>query len=247
MTAPLGYVPDWPIPDNVAAFVTYRSGGYSEGPYHSNNLAGHIGDDPVAVARNREQVCQHLDIGRPYWLTQVHGVAVVTVDDTHDEPRADASTSDQRGQICAVLTADCLPLLICDRRGLQVGAVHCGWRGLAGGIIDRALASFSAKPGDLLAYLGPAISGAHYEVGEEVRHALANTPATRGVAVSRNVVGKPGHYLLDLYAVARAQLASAGVTAIHGGERCTFLEAEAFFSYRRDGITGRMASLIWLK
>lgn len=247
MTAPLGYVPEWPAPANIGAFVTYRSGGHSEEPYRSNNLGTHVGDDPRAVARNRKQLKRQLGINEPCWLEQVHGTRVVEVGDSSGIPLADASVSGRQGRVCAVLTADCLPLLICDRFGRQVAAVHGGWRGLAHGIIHRALAAFSAKPQELLVYLGPAISERHYEVGDEVQQALASTlPVERGT-FSRPAKNKPGHCLLDLYAVARAQLSAAGVNQIYGGDRCTFAEPDAFFSYRREGTTGRMASLIWLK
>lgn len=247
MSSPLGYIPEWPLPANVGAFVSYRSGGRSEGPYCSNNLGTHVGDDSAAVAFNRDQLNQHLGIKRPYWLEQVHGTRVVKVAEADHRPQADASIGDRPGEVCAVLTADCLPLLICDRYGYQVAAVHCGWRGLADGIIARALAAFSVQAQDILTYMGPAISSRHYEVGEEVRDALASTVAVQSDSFSHAVSGKPGHYLLDLYAVARAQLTEAGVHQIFGGGRCSFAEADAFFSYRRDGVTGRMASLIWLK
>ncbi|MEX1033044.1 MAG: peptidoglycan editing factor PgeF [Cellvibrionaceae bacterium] len=255
MTYPeAGFAPAWPAPANVGAFITYRRGGYSPEPYRSNNLGTHVGDDPEAVDRNRQQLSQQLGIAPPCWLEQVHGTDIAeaghftTHSTTHSTtpPAVDGSFSHRPGMVCAVLTADCLPLLLCDRFGGQVAAVHCGWRGLAGGIIDRILAAFDREAPDLLAYLGPAISQRHYEVGRDVQAALSAS-VSLSPKFSQAVTNKPGHFMVDLVAVARAQLRERGVTQIYGGERCTFAEADAFYSYRRDGVTGRMASLIWLK
>lgn len=243
----IGFQPSWPAPAKVGAFITCRGGGFSREPYASNNLGLHVGDDPEAVMRNREQLVRRLGIQRPFWLEQVHGTEIVEVGDRQPVPRADASISHRPGSVCAVLTADCLPLLLCDRAGRQVAAVHCGWRGLANGIVAKSVDRFSAPPQDLMAYLGPAISGRHYEVGEEVREALARTVPESNPKFSHAVAGKPGHYLADLYAAARTQLQVLGCSEIYGGDRCTYAEAKSFFSYRRDGVTGRMVSLIWLK
>lgn len=246
MSESCGYIPEWPAPATVRAFVTYRTGGCSEDPYASNNLATHVGDDPQSVAANRRWLNAELSIAEPCWLEQVHGIKLVDAAAASGTQVADGSYSGRSGPVCAVMTADCLPLLLCDSAGSQVAAVHCGWRGLAAGIISRSLAAFSASPSDLLAYLGPAISGDHYEVGAEVRQALAVSLGGQHADFSRAVVGKPGHFLVDLYALARAQLQAAGLEKIYGGDRCTFAEPDRFFSYRRDGVTGRMASLIWL-
>jgi polyphenol oxidase len=249
VTTSLGYVPPWPAPASVGSFVTYRNGGYSQSSYRSLNLGTHVGDNPDSVARNRARLNRHLGIDQPCWLEQVHGNTVVTAGDNSLEcqpPCADASISDRSGRVSVVLTADCLPLLLCDRFGRQVAAVHCGWRGLVKGIIDRSLTAFTSQPEDLLAYLGPAISALHYEVDETVRNALAATVPV-DYSFSHPVGKKSGHYHVNLYAVARAQLTTLGVNNIYGGDRCTFTEADNFFSYRRDGTTGRMASLVWLK
>lgn len=244
MTELLGFQPDWPAPPGVRSFISYRSGGLSQGPYASNNLGHHVGDDPDAVRENRERLRRHLGIDEPVWLNQVHGTRIVRAEAVGHLPEADGSTTQERGRVCAVLSADCLPVLLCDSAGTQVAAVHCGWRGLAEGILAQAIAEFASPASELLAYLGPAIGPRRYEVGAEVRDALARSVDYD--AFSKPVADKPNHFLVDLYAVARAQLHSAGLTAIYGGGRCTFDEEEHFFSYRRDGVTGRMASLIWL-
>jgi YfiH family protein len=247
MSGSLGFIPAWPAPPNVGSFVTCRRGGCSRGPYQSNNLGTHVGDDPQSVAENRRRLSAELSVAEPCWLEQVHGIELVNAAAASGTPVADGSFSRRAGAVCAVMTADCLPLLLCDSAGSQVAAVHCGWRGLAAGIIPRALAKFSAAPPQLLAYLGPAISGDHYEVGAEVRDQLAASLGNRQADFSRAVADKPGHFLVDLYAVARAQLKAAGLDHIHGGDRCTFAETDSFFSFRRDGVTGRMAGLVWLK
>ncbi|MGQ9425499.1 peptidoglycan editing factor PgeF [Gilvimarinus sp. F26214L] len=239
-----GFRPDWPAPSSVQAFISYRNGGCSEAPYASNNLGDHVGDQPARVEANRSALCAGLGISRPCWLQQVHGTAVVEAGDGLSVPEADASISRTPGRACVVLTADCLPLLLCDTQGRQVAAVHCGWRGLADGIIARTLEGFS-ESSDVLAFLGPAISARHYEVGPEVRDALTDSTPANPKLFSRPSE-RSGHFMLDLYAVARAQLQALGVVQVYGGDRCTFDEPQRFYSYRRDGTTGRMASLIWL-
>lgn len=252
-------IPQWPAPANVKSLLTSRAGGVSQAPYQSFNLANHVGDSSSAVTANR-QVLQD-KIGLPVnWVKQVHGCDIATLSDivqltSHRDSNlvCDGITSRKPGIVCAVLTADCLPLLICDRNGDQVAAVHAGWRGLAGGIISAAVNAFTAPPADLLVYLGPAISCSHFEVGPEVLAAftlaqakldyaepatLAFTPITeRGIHTKK--------YLADLYRLARAELNGLGITQVFGGHYCTYAENDRFFSYRRDGITGRMASLIW--
>lgn len=239
-----GFQPDWPAPAGVRSFITCRQGGHSRMPYESNNLGAHVGDDVARVQANREQLYEHLGIGEPCWLNQVHGNRMVQAVAHNSQSAADGSTTQERGQVCVVLSADCLPVLLCDAAGTQVAAVHCGWRGLAQGILNQAVAAFASGPAELLAYLGPAIGPQHYEVGIEVYKALRESCGID--SFGQAVTDKPGHYMVDLYAVARQQLQSAGLHSIHGGERCTFDEADHFFSYRRDGVTGRMASLIWL-
>jgi YfiH family protein len=237
-------VPDWPVPARVRAVTTTRAGGISLGPYASLNLADHVGDDPAAVAANRERLAAAAGLpAEPVWLQQVHGNTVVDIDRTASGPTADAACSHQPGQVCAVLTADCLPVLLCDRGGDHVAAVHAGWRGLAAGVIEQTVAALQAPVGEQLAWLGPAISAAVYIVGDEVREAfIARDP--RAAAAFQAAPNDAWH--ADLYLLARQRLTACGVAAVYGGGRCTFREAQSFYSYRRDGTTGRMATLIWL-
>lgn len=234
--------PDWPAPPNVRALVTTRHGGVSRGPYSSMNLGTHVGDDPEAVAANRAILRQRLP-AEPRWLDQVHGIDVAVGEAVRGVPQADASVARTPGVVLAVMTADCLPVLLCDRAGSMVGIAHAGWRGLVGGVIEATLAAMQAEPGDVLAWLGPAIGPASFEVGGEVRDAAvaAQTAATRAFAPCA-----PGKWLADLYALARLRLERAGVRSTSGGNFCTVHDAERFYSFRRDRTTGRMASLIWL-
>lgn len=235
-------MPDWPAPANVRALTTLRTGGVSRGPYAGFNLAGHVGDEPGAVAENRARLHRAAGLpDEPRWLVQVHGTAVVDAATAHAGTEADAAFAVTPGVVCAVLTADCLPVLLCDRAGTRVAAVHAGWRGLADGVIEASVGALGGE--GLLAWLGPAIGPAAFEVGDEVRarfldHDPGAADAFRGT--------ERGRWLADLYQLARRRLASAGVTAIHGGGRCTYREAGAFYSYRRDGTTGRMATMVWL-
>lgn len=244
----LGFQPEWPAPARVGSFITYRQPGHSQGVYAQNNLASHVGDASAAVAANRDDLIQYLTLPQqPLWLRQVHGTRVVDAAEVNAPPiEADGAFCTAPGTICAVLTADCLPILLCDSKGTQVAAVHGGWRGLAKGIISAALQHFKGPRTDLLAYLGPAISASVYEVGEEVVAAFANLPGNIASCAQANSQ-RPGHYFLDLYAVAWLQLQDCGINAIYGGNRCSYREKSYFYSYRRDGQTGRMASLIWLK
>lgn len=235
--------PDWPAPANVRAAVTTRRGGVSVGPYASLNLAAHVGDAPAAVAANRALLRELLALpAEPAWLNQVHGTAVADAAGG-GECDADASVASRRGAVCAVLTADCLPLLLCDRTGSRVAAVHAGWRGLLGGVIEAALAQLGGDAGQLLAWLGPAIGPDAFEVGDEVRDAFIAVDSAAAAAFRPSPAGR---WLADLYALARLRLGHCGVTAVYGGGLCTFHDADRFYSYRRDGVTGRMASLIWL-
>ena len=239
--------PDWPAPPGVRALATTRAGGYSSGPWAGLNLGDHVGDDPTAVAANRALLRKALALpAAPCWLRQVHGTRIVTAAAAASQLlEADALITHVPGQVCAILTADCLPVLLCDAAGHHIAAVHAGWRGLAAGILEHAVTALhAAGAGPLLAWLGPAISGPAYEVGPEVRDAfLATHPATRNAFTP----GRPGHWHLDLYAAARQRLTAAGLTTIHGGTRCTLGEPAAFYSHRRDRITGRQATLIWLQ
>jgi YfiH family protein len=235
--------PDWPAPSNVKALVTTRHGGCSIAPYESLNLADHVGDDAACVARNRALLAREGRLpDKPFWLSQVHGSSVVSARDASPGCQADAVYSDHPGIVCAVLTADCLPLLISDRQGKEVCAVHAGWRGLAAGVVENALARFRSPPKELLVWLGPAIGPAAFEVGDEVRERFLSH---RRDAAECFTSTRPGHWLADIYGLARLRLNDAGVAFVGGGEYCTFNQEDLFFSYRRDGTTGRMAAMIW--
>ena len=233
--------PDWPAPPGVRAATTTRLGGCSEPPYDSLNLGDHVGDDAQAVAANRARLRAALRLpGEPLWLRQVHGDWVC-------EAAAGACEGDARivrgaGQVAVVLTADCLPVLFTSRDGAELAAAHAGWRGLAAGVLERTVAAFTAEPGALMAWLGPAIGPRAFEVGDEVRDAFLAHEA-RAAEAFRPV--REGHWLCDLYRLARQRLETAGVDAIYGGGLCTYSDPARFYSHRRDGRTGRMASLIW--
>lgn len=236
----------------MRTYISTRSGGVSLPPYASNNLGLHVGDDPAHVAANRARLVLDLGLGSsPQWLEQIHGVKVVNAKGDGVVRTADGSYSNQRGQACLVMTADCLPILVCDKRGTQVAALHCGWRSLAKGICARAVQKFSAKPDDLIAYLGPAISQAFFEVGVDVLEAFfksaRNTQHADAIAQAFTSAQRPLHFYADIYTLARAELNALGVTAIYGGDYCTYADEARFYSYRRDKTTGRMASLVWLE
>ena len=234
---------DWPAPDGVVAGCTTRQGGHSNGDYSSQNLGGHVGDRAESVARNRTALSDFLQLpGEPCWLEQVHGAAVVTAGRS-DTPKADASVAVDN-QVSVVMTADCLPVLLCSLDSDCVAAAHGGWRGLAAGILFRTVAEMPAKPQRLIAWLGPAISQNAFEVGSEVRQAFVDQYADAARCFRKNEAGR---WQADLYGIARLQLAMAGVSAVFGGDFCTATDEERFFSYRRDGNCGRMASLICLK
>jgi YfiH family protein len=236
--------PDWPAPPGVMAASTTRGGGVSTGPWASLNLGAHVGDDPRCVAGNRARLAEALRLpGDPVWLNQVHGAVVATLRGGEANIDADAAFTRDAGVVCTVMTADCLPVLFADCRGGAVAAAHAGWRGLAAGVLEASLACFD-DPSRVLAWLGPAIGPAAFEVGDEVRAAfVARDAATQGAFRPHG----PGRWLADIYQLARQRLARAGLSRVYGGGRCTFSEKARFFSYRRDGITGRMASLIWIE
>lgn len=236
-------VPDWPAPQNVRAFITTREGGVSQPPFASLNLGDHVGDDPAAVAQNRALV-RELTPAEPLWLKQVHGTRVVDLATAQPGAEADACVAHAAGQVCVVMTADCLPALFCDRSGTVVAAAHAGWRGLLDGVLEAAVAGMHVPGSEILAYLGPAIGAEKFEVGDEVRAAfVAYDPA----AAEGFIAARPGKWLADIYLLARQRLAKVGVQAVYGGTDCTVTDAQRFYSYRRDGQTGRMAALVWLE
>ncbi|MGI1678794.1 MAG: peptidoglycan editing factor PgeF [Cellvibrionaceae bacterium] len=277
----IGFEPEWQtddrrLPANVKAFVTYRAGGCSAPPFDSNNLALHVGDDGKNVEKNRETLSSRLKLSAPIaWLTQIHSDRIITesnffaeIDDRNHPMEADGVVSCSSKLVCAVMTADCLPVLFCNKQGTQVAAIHAGWRGLANGILKKSVSAFNNNSADeLMVFLGPAITQNCYEVGEEVVSALELTVSLRRENFARLSVPvlkdsflnqaenqeqkssriKMKKYHLDMYAVAKAQLSEVGVLNISGGDRCSFSEKNNFYSYRRDGQTGRMASLIWLE
>lgn len=238
--------PDWPAPKNIRAFCTTRAGGVSRPPYESLNLAAHVGDQPHLVQQNRQILGEVLQLPAwPVWLDQRHTRNVVCLDDVSGNAMptgaADAAFSTSARRVCVVLTADCLPLLVCDESGRHVAAIHAGWRGLAAGIIEATIeAMVCDRP--LIAWMGPAIGPNAYEIDEAVRRQLL---AGDSQAQDAFIATRPGHWNADLYTLARRRLKLCGVNDVFGGNFCTYGDSEKFYSYRRDGECGRMASLIW--
>ena len=241
---------DWPLPEAVGAAITLRTGGVSHGPFESNNMALHVNDNEPTVEQNRQRLQSDLGLKQqPLWLDQCHGTEIVLVEESFGIPRADASQTRQAHRACVVMTADCLPVLFCNRQGTQVAAAHAGWRGLCNGILRKTVAQFDG-PESVIAYLGPAIGPKVFEVGAEVLSSFVTNAQDATQVASIQSAFTPlqsGQFLANLYALARAELASCGVKAIYGGEFCTFSEPERFYSYRRSAKTGRNAALIWLK
>jgi YfiH family protein len=248
-------VPDWTVPANVHALSTTRCGGFSLPPYDGGNGGGgmnlglHVGDDPDHVLQNRARLQERLGPGvAPTWLEQVHGADVVVASRRPSTvPRADASIAAEAGAVCAILTADCLPVLFCDSGGTVVGAAHGGWRGLVAGVLANTVEAMRKQGAqDIQAWLGPAIGPTRFEVGEEVVRAFEELSPSLAAAFAP-VPSKPGKYLADIYRLARLQLSALGIDRVSGGGFCTVDDSRRFYSYRRDGVTGRMASLIWLR
>lgn len=245
-------IPEWPAPDGVRAFSTLRSGGFSAAPYHGDasgerglNFGLHVGDDPDRVLENRALLRDRLP-SEPVWLNQVHGVTVVDAAVCSGVPDADASFTCEKGIVCVVMTADCLPVLLCTADGKAVAAAHAGWRGLAAGVLENTVAALRRNSSaEIMAWLGPAIGRDAFEVGEDVREAFIRKDSLLETAF-RAYPGREGKYLADIYELARRTLEMAGVTGVFGGGFCTVSEAERFYSYRRDGVTGRMATGIWM-
>ena len=245
-------IPEWPAPEGVRAFSTLRSGGFSVEPYHGDtsgrgglNLGLHVGDDPEKVLKNRALLREWLP-SEPVWLDQVHGSRVVEAEKTAGVPAADAAFTFRKNVVCVVMTADCLPVLLCTRDGSAVAAVHAGWRGLAGNVLENAVDILRKKNGSgMMAWLGPAIGPAAFEVGEEVRDVFARRNE-RMVAAFTPKKGEKRKYLADIYELARVTLENTGVSDVYGGNFCTVTDSERFYSYRRDKVTGRMATGIWI-
>ena len=241
----IGWItPDWPVPSHVRVLSTLRAGGVSAGPYASLNLAAHVGDGAAAVATNRLLLREaaHLP-AEPWWLEQVHGTDVVRHEGANAPARADAAVAFQPGRVCVVMTADCLPVVFADRRGTRVATAHAGWRGLAAGVLEATIAALDTPAAELHAWIGPAISQAAFEVGAEVRAAfMARLPGSEQCFLAN----ERGRFQADLYGLARRVLQAAGVSSVHGGGWCTYDDATRFFSFRRDGVTGRQATLAWL-
>lgn len=235
--------PEWDAPAGVRAIVTTRGGGVSAAPYASLNLAMHVGDDPARVTANRRGVYEALDLpAEPAWLEQVHGTDVVSLP-CADSPTGDAAVASAPGLVCAVLVADCLPIFLATRAGDRVAIAHAGWRGLAAGVVESAIAGMGSDPGNLVAWLGPSIGPAAFEVGPEVRTNFVS----RDAGAARDFrPGRDGRYFADLPSLARRRLAGAGVRSIQASGLCTHADAARFYSYRRDGVTGRMAALCWI-
>jgi YfiH family protein len=242
-------LPDWPnLPAQFGAGMTLRTGGVSLAPYDGFNLGAHVGDQIEHVMQNRTMLAKALP-NEPEWLTQVHSATVLNLDEKQHNLVADACITTQANVVCAVLTADCLPVLFCDAKNGVVGAAHAGWRGLAEGVLENTIAamqSAGANPAQIVVWLGPAIGPSKFEIGAEVRARFVEEDASAAVAFmpSTSIAGK---FYADIYQLARMRLQNVGVHHISGGEFCTFSEPEKFYSYRRDGVTGRMASLIWIK
>jgi purine-nucleoside/S-methyl-5'-thioadenosine phosphorylase / adenosine deaminase len=246
---PFWFEPDWPAPKGVRVLSSRRShlgadgGGASRAPYAGFNLGDHVGDDPLAVAENRRLLRREARLpAEPAWLTQVHGISVADLDAVGRYGSADAAITAQVGKVCAILTADCLPIVFATDSGDRVAAAHAGWRGLAAGVIGATVSALGAPPERLIAWLGPAIGPGHFEVGEEVREAMLKADPGASEAFK---LGMRGRFMADLSLLARRQLKNLGVERVFGGAECTYAHPERYFSHRRDGVTGRQATLIW--
>jgi len=238
-------IPDWPAPENIRAYVSTRKGGHSQTPFDEFNLGNHVDDNPEVVKNNRLLLNTALSLpGDPVWLEQIHTTNVVNAAKAEAPVHADASYSSQKNTVCVVMTADCLPVFFCSKDGSEVAIAHAGWRGLVAGVLEATVEKLDSPAEELIAWLGPAIGPEAFEVGEEVRAAFMHQNTETKNTFSKN---KNGKWLADIYSLARIRLEQAGVQNISGGDFCTYKNAEQFYSYRRDGQTGRMASLIWIK
>ena len=243
----LWFEPEWPAPSRIRVLSTLRGepdgGGASKAPYACFNLGDHVGDDPLAVAENRRILTREAGLpAEPSWLAQVHGVTVADLDGAGPYAAADAAMTRRAGKVCAILTADCLPVVLATDAGDAVAAAHAGWRGLAAGVIGATVRAMTAQPERLIAWLGPAIGPSHFEVGGEVRLAFLRGDPAAGDAFKASAGGK---FMADLAMLASRQLGRLGVNRIYGGGECTYTRADRYFSHRRDGVTGRQATLVW--
>jgi YfiH family protein len=247
-------LPDWPAPQNVKAFTTCRTGGYSGAPFDSLNVAQHVGDEVATVEKNRQLLPNHEKF---VWLNQTHSNICINLDKKENRekgtPQGDACFSESKEQVCAVMTADCLPILLCDQQGTCVAAVHAGWRGLADGVIENTVSSMPVEPKNLLAWMGPAIGPNHFEVGIDVKQSFSDYPG----AFRKNIHSDEDKYFADLYTIAKRKLSDVGVTQLFGGQYCTYAQESLFFSHRRAThqknvnqslpiTTGRMVNAIYL-
>lgn len=244
MSAPVDWISaDWPAPGGIVAGCTTRAGGISKDVFGSLNLASHVGDVPANVAENRQRFVTQCKLpAEPLWLTQVHGTNVVVDPEPGPPPTADAVLTRASNTVCVVMTADCLPVLLVSANGDELAAVHAGWRGLCGGVLESTLGAFRTPPAQILAWLGPAIGQKNFEVGDEVRQAFVSHAEAAEECFVRN---DRGRWQADLYDLARKRLHAVGVRQIFGGGLCTYDDTERFFSYRRDGQCGRMASFVF--
>ena len=234
-------LPSWPAPNNILCFSTLRTGGYSQAPYCSFNIASHVGDRPQNVIKNRHKLINDWGlISPPSWLKQHHGTACIKLNNTTTNLFADASTTRQLNTPCAVMTADCLPILICNKQGTEIAAIHAGWRGLAAGIINSTIQQCQSAPGSLLAWLGPAIGVDAFTINEDIKQLFVNKDS----AYHQGFAGHDRNLRADIFDLARINLEILGINQIYGGKYCTYRDSKQFFSYRRNQQTGRMAHLI---
>ncbi len=236
--------PDWPAPDTVKAVSTTRQGGFSKPPFESLNLGLHVGDSANKVEKNRNYLIETAQLpAHPRWLNQVHGTTVSTANTWQNGDEADAIISTVANQVCTIMTADCLPILLCNQQGDTVAAIHAGWRSLADGIIEKTLLQFNHAPQEIMVWLGPAIGPTQFEVGTDVYHTFTQHSQQAQQAF---VQIDATHYLANIYQLAKQRLNARYIHSIYGGDFCTVTESNQFFSFRRDGITGRMVSMIWI-
>ena len=238
--------PDWPAPNNIKTLSTTRSGGISSPPFDSLNLSQHVGDNIKFVEQNRQALINQAKLPEsPRWLKQTHSTKVSLSSTWQAGDKADAIFSNQINHVCPIMTADCLPILLCDQHGQQVAAIHAGWRGLAAGIIEQTLTNFNCPGSQIMAWCGPAIGSQQFKVGLDVVDCFTQHSQQTMEKAFEQVDSI--HYLADIFLLAKQRLISQGVSAIFGGEHCTVSDPTHFFSYRRDGATGRMASMIWIE